>query len=74
MGFKIILNGQPKELLDLQSGADLTAVVEQLQLKPDRIAVEHNGEISRRETWDTVQVREGDRLEIVHFVGGGAAC
>jgi len=42
-----------------------------MSLKGDRIAVEHNGMIAQRAHWAAVQVRDEDRLEIVHFVGGG---
>jgi thiamine biosynthesis protein ThiS len=44
-----------------------------LGLKSDRIAVELNGEIVPRSTWNETGISTGDRLEIVHFVGGGAA-
>ena len=44
-----------------------------LGLKSDRIAVELNGEIVPRSTWNETGISTGDRIEIVHFVGGGAA-
>ena len=47
-------------------------VVGALELKGDRIAIEHNGEIAQRATWEQSSVSPGDRLEIVHFVGGGS--
>lgn len=65
------LNGQPRTFSGLHSPIGLTAVIEALDLKTDRIAVEHNGDIVARPSWPQVQVKEGDRLEIVHFVGGG---
>jgi sulfur carrier protein len=67
----IHLNGQPRTFADLTSPADLPNLIEALGLKPDRIAVEHNGQIVYRSTWTQAQITEGDRLEIVHFVGGG---
>ena len=42
-------------------------------LQLDRIAVERNGDIVPRSVWREVHLAEGDRLEIVHFVGGGTA-
>lgn len=51
-----------------RSVADL---VRELGLKPEKVAVEHNGEIAPRSTLENVKLGEGDRLEIVHFVGGG---
>ena len=71
MALVVILNGQRKEFGQLDSGASLTAVVAALELKGDRIAIEHNGDIAQRTTWDEKSVASGDRLEIVHFVGGG---
>jgi thiamine biosynthesis protein ThiS len=42
-----------------------------MDLKGDRIAVEHNGRIIQRTQWEETSLASGDRLEIVHFVGGG---
>jgi sulfur carrier protein len=42
-----------------------------LDLHPRTIVVERNGDILRRDAYPGVQVEEGDRLELVHFVGGG---
>jgi sulfur carrier protein len=49
----------------------LAGLVESLGMKPDRVAVELNREIVPREQWARIALRDGDRLEIVHFVGGG---
>lgn len=67
------LNGQPRSFAGLSAPAPLSQLIEALGLKPDRIAVEHNGEIAPRSTWPSLQVANHDRLEIVHFVGGGTA-
>jgi thiamine biosynthesis protein ThiS len=68
---EIVLNGQPREIgLDPQA-ATLEALIAGLEMKADRIAVERNGEIVRRSEWATTLVKDGDRFEIVHFVGGG---
>jgi thiamine biosynthesis protein ThiS len=68
---EIVLNGQPREVdLDPQA-ATLQALIAALEMKADRIAVERNGEIVRRSEWATTLVKNGDRFEIVHFVGGG---
>ena len=71
MALVIVLNGQRRDFGELNSVASLTAVVRALELKGDRIAIEHNGEIAQRTTWDQTRIASGDRLEIVHFVGGG---
>jgi sulfur carrier protein len=52
----------------------LGALVEQLSMKPDRVAIELNREIVPRDQWPQTPLHEGDRLEIVHFVGGGSGC
>jgi len=71
MALSVILNGQQREFEQLASGASLEALVQALELKADRVAVEHNGQIAQRGSWAEVAVNSGDRLEIVHFVGGG---
>jgi sulfur carrier protein len=64
----IRLNGEAKEVED---GSTLQALVEGLSLAPERVAVELNGEVVRRAEWPRVTLDEGDRVEVVHFVGGG---
>ncbi len=66
---RIELNGEPKELGE---GTTLLGLVEQLSLAPERLAVELNRDVVRRSDWHAVVLSEGDRVEIVHFVGGGA--
>jgi thiamine biosynthesis protein ThiS len=51
----------------------LADLVEGLGMKADRVAIELNREIVARDRWPQTQLHEGDRLEIVHFVGGGTA-
>lgn len=67
----LVLNGVPRNLQGLESPASLTSVLERLELRPDRIAVELNGEIAPRTRWAEMTVADQDRIEIVHFVGGG---
>lgn len=68
---KVQINGQPRDFQSLQGGVSLAQLLETLELKADRIAVELNGAIAPRTAWADATVRNGDRLEIVHFVGGG---
>lgn len=72
MGLRIVVNGETRELAGVADPASLADVVRELGLKSDRIAVEHNGEIATRSQWGELSIRDGDRLEVVHFVGGGA--
>lgn len=65
------LNGQARTLEGTDDPSPLDVVIGALELKSDRVAVELNGDIVRRSMWGQTQVGNGDRLEIVHFVGGG---
>jgi thiamine biosynthesis protein ThiS len=68
---EIVLNGQPREVSLDPEAATVDALTAALGMKADRVAVERNGEIVRRAEWAATPVRNGDRFEIVHFVGGG---
>ena len=71
MALTLVLNGQNLSLT-LADPATLDAIVLDLGLKADRVAIEHNGQIVARAVWNQTEVRSGDRLEVVQFVGGGA--
>jgi len=64
----IHVNGEPREV---PSNLTLAAVLDWLRLPADRVAVERNREIAARSTWGDTLIQPGDRLEVVHFVGGG---
>jgi thiamine biosynthesis protein ThiS len=49
----------------------LSALLEQLQIRPARVVVERNRDIVPRDAYGATKLGEGDSLEIVHFVGGG---
>ncbi len=68
---KVIINGQEREFPELASSVRLGELLEALELKSDRVAVEYNGSIVARGEWASATVHSGDKLEIVHFVGGG---
>jgi sulfur carrier protein len=67
---KLIINGEEKTVENVSSVSDL---LRKLGLKADRVAVELNREIAARGSWDSTQLKDGDRLEIVQFVGGGCS-
>jgi sulfur carrier protein len=73
MSLTLILNGQPRAFDTLPQPANLEQLIGELGLKGDRVAVEHNGEIVPRTGWAETTLSGGDRLEVVHFVGGGLA-
>ena len=64
----IIVNG---EELETASGWSVAKLVEERGLDRSRVAVELNGEIVSRGTFDDTLLHDGDKVEIVHFVGGG---
>ncbi|HEY7351897.1 MAG TPA: sulfur carrier protein ThiS [Terriglobales bacterium] len=65
---KLTINGEDQELGALSTLSD---VIAELGMKPDRVAVELNRELVPRTRWAATTVFDGDKLEIVHFVGGG---
>lgn len=62
------INGEPREFPD---GLTVASLVAHLGMKADRVAVELNLDIVPRANWDAIALKGGDKLEIVHFVGGG---
>jgi thiamine biosynthesis protein ThiS len=64
----VTINGEARDLPDELT---LDELLQFLELAESRVAIEHNGEIVKRDRWTQVRVAAGDRLEIVHFVGGG---
>jgi thiamine biosynthesis protein ThiS len=73
LALNIQINGKQRSFPEFTEPVELTQLIETLELKDDRIAVEHNGEIVPRTAWSGIKVQAGDKLEIVHFVGGGLA-
>ena len=65
----IQLNGESREVRDRSTLNDLVC---ELSLPPARIAIELNHLVVRRDEWADTVLAENDRIEIVHFVGGGA--
>ena len=65
---RVYVNGEPREFSGLLSLAEL---ITQLDLPAQRIAVELNRTVVRRGDWSTIELHDDDRVEIVHFVGGG---
>ena len=64
----ITLNG---EQLPIAGNIDLETLVGRLALPAKRLAVEMNGNVIRRADWPQTIVSHGDKIEVVHFVGGG---
>lgn len=69
---KLRINGDERVFPDAPNPFTLAALIQSLQMKADRVAVELNRDIVPRDHWSETLLHENDRLEIVHFVGGGA--
>ena len=65
------INGEPRAFDDSPTPFTLAVLLDRLSMKADRVAVELNRDIVPRDRWSTTELQEGDKLEIVHFVGGG---
>jgi sulfur carrier protein len=68
---KLQLNGEERDFADVPAPFTLAALLQILGMKADRVAVELNRDIVPRDRWAETQLSDGDRLEVVHFVGGG---
>lgn len=66
-GLRIQVNGDPREVY----ATTVTELVQELALDPRKVAVERNLEIVPRSLHAVTALAEGDRIELVQFVGGG---
>ena len=64
----ILVNGEERVVAD---GLTVAGLLQTLRLKPERLAVELNRKIVRRAEWGSTSLSDGDKVEVVHFVGGG---
>jgi thiamine biosynthesis protein ThiS len=64
----IILNGENKQV---ESNILLSNLLLDLNLSADKIAVEINKNVVRKKDWQSININEADKIEIIHFVGGG---
>ena len=65
---KIQLNGDPHEII---RGSNLTKLLNQLKIKKNKVAIEVNGEIIEKSKYSNLILGKEDKVEIVHFIGGG---
>lgn len=65
---QLMVNGKPHEI---EAGTSIAALLEQLNLKMEQVAVEHNRDIVARADFSSVMLNPDDNIEIVNFVGGG---
>ena len=67
---RVQING---EIRELPGELTLSELISELALVPERLAIEVNREVVRRARWGVTMLRDGDQVEIVHFVGGGSS-
>ena len=69
---ELLINGQNRAFDALPLEPCVSDLIAALGMQTDRVAIEQNGEIIPRTAWPEAPLKAGDKLEIVHFVGGGA--
>jgi thiamine biosynthesis protein ThiS len=67
---RIQVNGEPREV---EHNISLSKLVAVLNIRAEQVAIELNHTVVRRETWKETLLKDDDKIEIVHFVGGGNA-
>lgn len=65
---QVVVNGNARRVPE---GANVTALLRLLEIDPARVAVELDREIVRKGAWESTLLRDGSKIEIVWFVGGG---
>jgi thiamine biosynthesis protein ThiS len=65
---EVTINGEKRELGD---NLTITEMLDNLALPAERIAVELNRQVIRKKDWQNIKLNDADRIEIIHFVGGG---
>ena len=64
----VFINGEKREIA---AELNVAQLLQELGIRPGRVGVELNRDFVSRESHDTTFLKEGDSIEIVHFVGGG---
>ena len=62
------INGEERQI---ELGLSVAQLLEELGIRPARVVVELNRNVLSRDAFTTTALKEGDKIEIVHFVGGG---
>ena len=65
---KVFINGETREIA---KQVNLIELLKEFSLPSERIAIELNREVVRKKDWESILINEADKIEIVHFVGGG---
>jgi thiamine biosynthesis protein ThiS len=65
---KVFINGETKEIA---RELNLSELLKHFSLPQERIAIELNRRVVRKKDWENISIADGDKLEVIHFVGGG---
>ncbi|MGI8640197.1 MAG: sulfur carrier protein ThiS [Pyrinomonadaceae bacterium] len=65
---RVVINGETKEIVNKVS---LSELLKHFSLSDERIAIELNKEVVRKKDWESIKINDADKIEIIHFVGGG---
>ncbi len=65
---KVFINGETKEI---PNEVNLFELLRHFSLPQERIAVELNKEVVRKKDWENIKINDADKIEVIHFVGGG---
>jgi sulfur carrier protein len=64
----VLINGETREIIE---ETNLSELLKTLELPTERIAIELNKDVIRKKDWENIKVSDQDKIEIIHFVGGG---
>lgn len=62
------MNGEQKKI---EAEVTLDRLLDLFSLPRQRVAIELNKQVVRREQWETTKLKDSDLIEVIHFVGGG---
>lgn len=65
---QVLINGETR---NIESELNLLELLKKLELPTTRIAIELNKSVVRKKDWETINISDADKIEIIHFVGGG---
>ena len=65
---QVLINGETRKI---ENELNLRELLEKLELPTERIAIELNKDVIRKKDWETIKINDADKIEIIHFVGGG---
>ena len=65
---QVTINGEKRELAE---SLTISEILKNLELPSERVAIELNKEVVRKKDWENIKVNDADKIEVIHFVGGG---